>query len=62
MSFWWLIDILMLRRLGLARPFKYMLLVFFFGCLAAGLIYAYVVFHVVSERNQHPHVHTHSTH
>jgi hypothetical protein len=62
MFFWWLVDILMLRRLGLARPFRYMLIVFFFGCLLAGLIYAYLVFHAVSERSEQHHVHTHSTH
>ena len=43
-NFWWLVDVLMLRRLGLARPFRYMLLVLFAGCLIAGLIYTVVVF------------------
>ena len=62
MSFWWLIDILMLRRLSLAKPFRYMLLVFFFGCLVAGLIYTYVVFNAISERSKSPHVHAHTTH
>ena len=62
MYFWWLVDVLMLRRLGLAKPFRYMLLVLFAGCLVAGMIYAYVVFKEVSERSHDPHVHTHSTH
>ena len=62
MYFWWLVDVLMLRRLGLAKPFRYILLALFAGCLAAGMIYAYVVFKAVSERSEQPHVHTHSTH
>lgn len=62
MYFWWLVDVLMLRRLGLAKPFRYMLLVLFAGCLIAGMIYAYVVFKAVSEGSHDPHVHTHSTH
>jgi len=62
MFFWWLVDVLMLRRLGLARPFRYMLLVFFLGCLIAGVIYTCVFLNAVKERSQAPHVHTHSTH
>ena len=60
--FWYLMDILALKRLGLARPLRYLFLLFLAGCLVAGMIYAYVVFHAVSERSQHPHVHAHSTH
>ncbi len=60
--FWFLIDVLALRRLGLARPFRYILLVFFLGCLVAGLIYTAVVFHALTERNRAPHVQRHSTH
>jgi len=60
MDFWWLVEVLTLRRLGLARPFRYMLLVLFAGCLIAGMIYAAVVFHAVEERNRDNHVHTHS--
>ena len=61
MDFWWLVEVLTLRRLGLAKPFRYMLLVLFAGCLIAGLIYTVVVFHAIEERSQVPHVHTHST-
>jgi hypothetical protein len=60
--FWYLMDVLALKRLGLARPLRYLFLLFLAGCLVAGMIYAYVVFHAVSERSQHPHVHAHSTH
>jgi hypothetical protein len=60
--FWFIVDVLALRRLGLSRPFRYLLLLFVAGCLIAGMIYAFVVFQAVSERSQHPHVHAHSTH
>ncbi|ADV84515.1 hypothetical protein [Terriglobus saanensis] len=60
--FWYLMDVLALKRLGLARPLRYLFLMFLAVCLAAGIIYAYVVFHAVSERSQTPHVHPHSTH
>jgi hypothetical protein len=60
--FWYLMEVLALKRLGLARPLRYLFLLFLAGCLVAGMIYAYVVFHAVSERSQHPHVHAHSTH
>ena len=60
--FWFVIDVLALRRLGLSRHFRYVLLAFFIGCLIAGIIYASVVFNAVNERSHAPHVHTHSTH
>ena len=58
--FWFLIDVLALRRLGLGRPFRYIILVIFLGCLVAGLIYTFVVFHALTERNSAPHVQQHS--
>ena len=60
--FWFLIDVLALRRLGLGRPFRYLILVIVLGCLVAGLIYTFVVFHALTERNSAPHVQHHSTH
>lgn len=60
--FWFLIDVLALRRLGLGRPFRYIILVIILGCLVAGLIYTFVVFHALTERNRAPHVQHHSTH
>lgn len=60
--FWFIIDVLTLRKLGLAQPFRYLLLIFFAGCLIAGCIYAGVVLKAVSERNNTPHVTTHRAH
>jgi hypothetical protein len=60
--FWYLMDVLALKKLGLARPLRYLFLLFLVGCLIGGIIYAYVVFHAVEERNYTPHVHAHSTH
>ena len=44
------------------RVIKLALKLFFVGILVAGLIYAYVVFHAVSERSEPHHVHTHEAH
>ncbi len=45
--FWYWIDVLALKRLGLGRPFRFALLIVFLGCAIAGLIYTAVVFHAV---------------
>jgi hypothetical protein len=60
--FWFVVDILTLRRLGLGKPFRYVLLALILGCLVAALIYTYVFFNAAIERSQPPHVHTRSTH
>ena len=60
--FWYLMDVLALKKLGLARPLRYLFLLLLVGCLVTGIIYAYVVFHAISERSEQHHVHTHSTH
>ena len=60
--FWYLMDVLALKKLGLARPLRYLFLLFLLGCLIAGMGYAYVIFHAVSERSEQHHVHAHSTH
>ena len=60
--FWLLIDVLALRRLGLGRPLRYIILVIILGCLVAGLIYTFVVLHALTERNSAPHVQHHSVH
>jgi hypothetical protein len=57
-----MLHVLALRKLGLTRPFRYLILVIFLGCLLAGLIYTAVVFHALTERNSAPHVQRHSTH
>ena len=60
--FWFIVDILTLRRFGLGRPFRYLIMVILFGVIIAGLIYAFFIFQAVSERSQTPHVHTSSVH
>jgi uncharacterized membrane protein len=57
-----ILDVLLLRKLIESKSVRTALLIFFLGALACGFIYAYIVFHAVSERNQAPHVYTHSTH
>ncbi len=57
-----LLRVKAMQRLGLSRPFRYMFVVLFVGCLVAGLIYAYVVFNAVRERSHSPHVYSHSSH
>jgi hypothetical protein len=57
-----MLHVLALRKLGLTRPFRYLTLILFLGCLIAGFIYAAVVFHALTERNRAPHVQHHSTH
>jgi hypothetical protein len=59
--FWFVVDILMLRRLGLGRPFRYALLLLLFGLFIAGSIYTFVVFRALDERRHAYHVHTPST-
>jgi hypothetical protein len=57
-----ILDVLLLRKL-IDSPFaRFLAAVFFVGCLLAGIVYAGIVFHAVSERSSAPHVHTHSTH
>jgi hypothetical protein len=60
--FWFIIDVLTLRKLGLGRPFRYLLLIFLAGCLIAGVVYASIVLKAVSERSNAPHVSPHSSH
>jgi hypothetical protein len=57
-----MLHVLALRKLGLTRPFRYLILAMFVGCLLAGLIYTAVVFHALTERNSAPHVQRHATH
>ena len=56
------IHALAMRKLGLGRPFRLLILIVLFGCFLAGLIYTAVVFHALAERNRAPHVQHHSTH
>jgi RsiW-degrading membrane proteinase PrsW (M82 family) len=50
------------RAVRRSRPVRIVVLTILFGCFFAGLIYVYVVLQAVSERNNTPHVHAHSTH
>jgi hypothetical protein len=59
--FWFFIRVRALQRLGLGKPFQYIILVLFAGCIIAGLIYAAVVLHAVNERSHPAHVHAHSS-
>jgi hypothetical protein len=56
-----MLHVLALRKLGLTRPFRYLIVAIFLGCLVAGLIYAAVVFHALTEGSSDPHVQHHST-
>lgn len=60
--FWYLMDVLALKKLGLARPLRYLFLFFLAGCLLAGVVYTYVVLSAVSERSNTHHVSPHSSH
>jgi hypothetical protein len=60
--YWFVVDILTLRRLGLGRPFRYIILALILGCLGAGVIYTYVFLDAAIERSHAHHVHAHSTH
>lgn len=60
--FTFLLRVKAMHKLGLTRPFRYILLVLFIGCVIAGMIYAHVVLNAVRERSPTSHVHPHSTH
>ncbi|CAN5457927.1 hypothetical protein BH10ACI4_BH10ACI4_04670 [soil metagenome] len=59
--FEYLLRVKALHRLGMGRPFRAAFIAVFVGATIAGLIYAFVVFHAVSERSHSPHVHAHSS-
>jgi hypothetical protein len=59
--FEYLLRVKALHRLGMGKPFRAAFIAVFVGAIIAGLIYAFVVFHVVSERSHSPHVHAHSS-
>jgi hypothetical protein len=45
-----------------SRVWRFILLCVFVGALIAGIVYASIIFHALSERNQAPYVQHHSTH
>lgn len=50
------------RKLGLGRPFRFLVPLVVLGCLIAGAIYAFVVFQAVENRSQSHHVQHRSNH
>jgi cytoskeletal protein RodZ len=58
---WFWLAILSKGKLQWPRWYISVLLIFLTGILAAGLIYAFVVFQAVNERSHSPHVHAHSS-
>jgi hypothetical protein len=57
-----LLRVKALERLGLAKPFRYVLAILLAGCLVAGSIYTCVILNAVRERSYSPHVNAHSSH
>ena len=60
--FRFLLQVTFIRRVLQFRFVRLLLIVVFAGAVIAGLIYASVVFHALTERNQAPHVQHNSTH
>jgi len=56
------VSFLLLRRLGLSRPIRIVLVVFMAGLIIVVLIYTANLFLTLEERTSAPHVHTHSSH
>ena len=56
-----LFSFLFLRRLGLSKPIRYVLVVFMLGLIIIVLIYTANLFLTLEERTNAPHVHTHSS-
>ncbi len=59
--FEYLLRVKALHRLGLGKPFRTLFVVVLIGAIIAGMIYAFVVFHAISERSQSPYVHAYSS-
>ena len=60
--FRFLLQVTFIRRVLQFRFVRLLLVLVFAGAVIAGLIYASVVFHALTERNQAPHVQHNSTH
>ena len=56
----YVLNLLMLKKFGLPRPFRYAILIFFLGLLIIVVIYTANLFLTLNERISAPHVHTHS--
>ncbi len=62
MRTWFWLAVLPNGKMRWPRWLKPMLSIIFFGCFAAGVVYALVVLQAAKERSESPHVHAHSTH
>jgi hypothetical protein len=60
--FRFLLQVTFIRRVLQFRFVRLLLILVFAGAVIAGLIYASVVFHALTERNQAPHLQHNSTH
>jgi len=60
--FWFLFDVVTLRRLRLAAPLRYSLLIVIVGCLIVGVIYAAVFFNAARNLPEKHHVQHYSAH
>jgi hypothetical protein len=58
----YIVSFLLLRRLGVARPLRYVFAVFIIGLTIVVTIYTVNLVLTLPERVQAPHVNTHSTH
>ena len=58
---WFWLAILSKGRLQWPRWFVFVLTIFLIGILAAGLIYAFAIFHAIDQRSHSPHVPAHSS-
>ena len=56
-----LLGFLFARATGISRFVRPLLWLLLIGVVLAGIVYAFVVFNAVSERNRAPHVQQHST-
>ncbi len=56
------LQVTLIRRVLQFRFVRLLLILVLAGAVIAGLIYASVVFHALTERNQAPHVQHNSTH
>lgn len=55
------VHALAMRKLGLGRPFRLLIMLILVGCLVAAAIYAFVVFQAVANRSNNHHVQHHSS-
>lgn len=55
------IHALAMRKLGLGRPLRRLMLIVLLGCIVAGIIYFAVIFRAIEQRSNALHVHPHST-